>query len=189
MSSDAWHCFMQSVWARPRNAPGFEIFEPLALRSPLAAIRGIRSGFPQTAIAETSTSFQNALGSRSFTGKERPSFLVSRFNRAGLLALGPRRSYGLSSGDSHCPRITSLEAIADFRSLRPTFRVLLPAIFQFASSLPRASASLGGSLPGLFSASLFTRRAVFHSGSCSLIHLLGREQNSRLSPNGPSRDS
>jgi hypothetical protein len=127
---------MQSVWARPRNAPGFEIFEPLALRSPLVAIRGIRSGFPQTAIAETSTSFQNALGSRSFTGKERPSFLVSRFNRAGRLALGPRRSYGLSSGDSQCPRITSLEAIADFRSLRPTFRVLLPAIFQFASSLP-----------------------------------------------------
>jgi hypothetical protein len=160
----------------------------LALRRTLAAIQGIRGGFPQNAIAETSTSFQNALGSRSFTGKERPSFLVSRFNRAGRLALGPRRSYGLSWRQPLSACNTPLP-IAGFRSLRPTFPVLLPAILQFASSSAARPRIHRREFSGLLSASLFTRRAVFHSGSCSLIHLLRREQNSRLGPNGPSRYS
>jgi hypothetical protein len=191
MSSDAWHCYMQSGWAETRNAHGFETFETHPSSTPAPpcpAIRSIRGGFPQNAIAETSTSFQNALGSRTFTGKERPSFLVSRFDRAGRLALGPGRSYGLSWRQPLSAHNTP-SPISGFRSLRPTFPVLLPAILQFASSsaarlrIPRREFS------GPLSASLFTWGAVFHSGSCSLIHLLRRKQNSRLSPNGAGRYS
>src|SRR5262249_23988945 len=126
-------------------------------------------------ITETSTSFQNALGSRFFTEKKRPSYVATWFDRAGCVALRTRRSYGaefLAAGYS--PRINAPHA--NRSSPQPLHDVprCSQAIFEFASSpatrfrIPRRVFFV------LLSVQFFAWRAVFDSRSRRLIELLRR---------------